>query len=304
MIKDIMRKEWGYDGAIMSDWFGTVSTVDAVKAGLDLEMPGPPIFRGQRLIDAVRTGLITGHELDERAFKMLEVVHKTGNLSSSPPWPKVKNIAVARQVASEGIVLLKNEKQILPLDLEQPVSIAVVGLHAIEPPMNGGGSSFAPPQYLQKPLDCIRALHRHPNVVKFAGGVKCNRVLPMIPSEVTFAKNGKNGVDIAYYNNGTSEPVLEEFHKTAQIAMLGFLKPGLNSSGFHYVMTTTVRPKTDGRHTIGIQATGAHQMFIDGIEVSFFSPTKDPRPFDLTSRAGLISAIDYLQCRRLSIHAL
>ena len=72
MLKDIVRADWGYDGAIMSDWFGCYDTVPSIEAGLDLEMPGPPILRGKNLLDALQSGEVTGNQIDQRTPKMLE----------------------------------------------------------------------------------------------------------------------------------------------------------------------------------------------------------------------------------------
>ena len=76
----ILRDEWGFDGLVMSDWFGTHSTAPAANAGLDLEMPGPPQFFGEKLAAAVRAGEVPESVLDDKAHRVLTLIERTGRL--------------------------------------------------------------------------------------------------------------------------------------------------------------------------------------------------------------------------------
>ncbi|KAF7543844.1 hypothetical protein G7Z17_g10406 [Cylindrodendrum hubeiense] len=268
LIEKVIRGEWGYDGAIQSDWFGTVSTAASIIAGQDLEMPGPSIFRGPRLLKALKEGQVTEEHIDRCARKMLEWIDKVTGSDRKPALSNEEAVSVAHQVASEGIVLLKNKDQALPLDLKKAPKLAIVGQPAVDPPVGGGGSSLAPPQYVLKPLDCIQAAHTQPDLVRFAAGVRCNKVLPPIPTSLITAENGKNGIDVTYYNNKSPDvPALKEFQSHGQVTMLGHIKPGLDSAGFRYELSTTLTPETTGNHTIGVHTTGAFKLFIDGSEV-------------------------------------
>ncbi|KAL6404129.1 hypothetical protein AUP68_13511 [Ilyonectria robusta] len=268
LIEKVIRGEWGYGGAIQSDWFGTVSTAASILAGQDLEMPGPSIFRGPRLLKALEEGQVTEEHINRCARKMLEWIDRVTSSDRKPALTTKEAISVAREVASEGIVLLKNENEALPLDLTKAPKLAIVGQPAVDPPVGGGGSSLAPPQYVLKPLDFIDAAHPQSELVQFAAGVRCNKLLPTIPTDLIRAENGKNGVDVTYYNNKSPDsPVLKEFQSHGQVAMLGRIRPGLDAAGFRYELSTTLTPETTGNHTIGVHTTGAYKLFVDGSEV-------------------------------------
>ncbi|KAK7393987.1 hypothetical protein QQX98_013230 [Neonectria punicea] len=133
LIQKILRKEWGFDGAIMSDWFGTRSTVPAIEAGLDLEMPFP-IFRGKKLLKAVETGEISKQRIDSRVAKVLQLRNKTRPSHGEGPETSEmtdESNAIAREAASEGVILLKNLNNALPLDMSASLKIAVIGEYEV-----------------------------------------------------------------------------------------------------------------------------------------------------------------------------
>lgn len=126
LLDELVRGEWGWSGLIMSDWYGTYSTVEALQAGLDLEMPGPPRFRGEPLKFSVETDKVREHELDERARTVLEFVKacaasgvKEGQEERAEDTPETA--ALLRKIGAESIVLLKNEGGILPLKKDKKV---------------------------------------------------------------------------------------------------------------------------------------------------------------------------------------
>ena len=80
LLTQVLRKEWDYDGVVMSDWFGSHSTAPTVNAGLDLEMPGPPRDRGDKLVAAVEAGEVHRETVRERALNVLRLMERTGAL--------------------------------------------------------------------------------------------------------------------------------------------------------------------------------------------------------------------------------
>lgn len=303
LIEKVIRGEWGYGGAIQSDWFGTVSTAASILAGQDLEMPGPSIFRGPRLLKALEEGQVTEEHINRCARKMLEWIDRVTSSDRKPALTTKEAISVAREVASEGIVLLKNENEALPLDLTKAPKLAIVGQPAVDPPVGGGGSSLAPPQYVLKPLDFIDAAHPQSELVQFAAGVRCNKLLPTIPTDLIRAENGKNGVDVTYYNNKSPDsPVLKEFQSHGQVAMLGRIRPGLDAAGFRYELSTTLTPETTGNHTIGVHTTGAFKLFVDSSEVNLSPSLLLWEKLIVVS--GLVCTVPELQCRRLPVHSI
>lgn len=126
LLDKLLRREWGWDGAVMSDWYGTYTTSDAANAGLDLEMPGPSRFRGESLKFNVQTDKVWGHVLDERARAMLKLVKRCA--ASGVPenaeegtLDTPETAALLREVGGESLVLLKNDNDILPLKKDKKV---------------------------------------------------------------------------------------------------------------------------------------------------------------------------------------
>jgi beta-glucosidase len=163
LLTSVLREEWGFAGAVVSDWGAVHDPVAALAAGLDLEMPGTDGQSAQRIVDAVRAG-----ELDEAAVDAAvgRVLALTG-LAADPAGPGDPagpaggfdvgaHHALARQLAADCAVLLKNDGGVLPLAGRGP--IAVVGEFARTPRYQGGGSSHVNPTRVDAPLDAIRAL--------------------------------------------------------------------------------------------------------------------------------------------------
>lgn len=252
----------------MSDWFGTRSSIPAITAGLDLEMPGPTIFRSAKLIEDVENGLVDIKHINDRVSNVLRLVERTKASHSTKPEESLYDEdanRLAKEIATEGIVLVQNRKTVLPL--RKSARVAVIGSAGVSPPMNGGGSAAAPPQYIQKPIECIRKIAT-PESISYAAGVKVHATVPVVPQEQIYARNGEHGIDVRYLNDGVESPILEEYQESPHVIMLGRIKPGLKSEGFSYEISTTLVPRTTGTHTIGIQATGSFVLKVNGNDVS------------------------------------
>ena len=153
LLTEVLRRDWGFDGLVVSDWFGTHSTL-AVAAGLDVEMPGPPRFLGELLANTVRQGEVDESAVDRAAHAVLQLIDRTSAVDPAdlPAGEDAANLA--RQAAREGIVLLKNDG-VLPLDAGSLTSIAVLGLKAERPDVQGGGSAHVDPPHVVSPVDGI-----------------------------------------------------------------------------------------------------------------------------------------------------
>jgi beta-glucosidase len=270
LIQSVVRLEWGFDGLIVSDWFGTESRIPAIEAGLDLEMPGPSKCRGEPLVEDIKSGKVSMDVINERVLKVLKFVSRTSTFHSTAAEEAGEDDAtneLARKVASESMVLLKNEGNILPLNMKSNPRIAVIGQLSLEY-SGGGGSAAGTPQYIQRPYDCIKSLHPQPDLVSISAGVELHRSIPTVSPKDIVAKNGQNGVDIAYYNDDSETTVLTEFSPVPMVFMLGHVKPGLNEKGFTYEMTTSLTPNSSGNHNFAVTATGGFHLFVDGNEVS------------------------------------
>lgn len=157
LLREILREEWGYDGVVISDWTAVYDRVKALKAGLDLEMPGPARYHAARLVTAVESGELEEETLN-RSVRRLLVLHervKAGKRDEQAQQDPEAYHALARRAAAECIVLLKNERKVLPLDKTKIASLAVIGALARTPRYQGGGSARVTPSKLEIPYDEI-----------------------------------------------------------------------------------------------------------------------------------------------------
>ena len=168
LINDILKGEWGFDGVVMSDWAGCHDTKEAVLGGLDVEfgtrvgkkMPaGESVYDTYYLAEAYKQGILAGEfseeGLDEKVRRVLRLIFRTA-MNMDKPFGSMctqEHLDVARKVAQEGIVLLKNEGDVLPV--RKPGKISVVGENAYKKMCIGGGSSMLKPIYEMSPLEGI-----------------------------------------------------------------------------------------------------------------------------------------------------
>lgn len=268
LIQRILRDEWNFKGLTMSDWFGTHATTEPVKAGLDIEMPFP-VFRGGKLLKAVESGLVKENEIDTLVLRALELRNRTRAALEFRDERSVVNEEtnkLAREVATSGMVLLKNENGALPIREEHLSRVAVIGQYAADPVITGGGSASSIPQYRHSPLDILKK--RLPGVVQYSPGVRTRRIIPIVPHEKLISSEGNPGVIVRYFNEDDTRPVLEEFQKEANVWMLGdFDKKGLKPVGSRIEIVTRLRPETSGSHTLAVRCTGAFSLSVNGHEV-------------------------------------
>ena len=139
LLTDVLRKEWGFEGYVMSDWGAVSNRVAGVAAGLDLEMPSSGGFNDQRIVDAVRAGELDEAVVDQAVERILTINYRyLENARPETPWDKEADHLLAAKIAGECMVLLKNEG-VLPLNKAD--GVAFIGEFAAKPRFQGGGSS-------------------------------------------------------------------------------------------------------------------------------------------------------------------
>ena len=286
-LTDILREEWGFEGLVMSDWFGTKSTAASVNAGLDLEMPGPPVWRGEKLLRAFQAGEVDEATIDESVRRLLGVIVKAGAFEDAADRPeravdKPEHRALARQAAAEGMVLLKNEGNVLPLSTDKVKSLAIIGPNARVARIMGGGSSHVNPHYAVTPFDGI--VNRVGDAVKIGFEVGCtnHKLLPLInPAWLTPAGGqagpvgsstpyrAGHGLTVEFFNNLdlSGEPVKTMLAETTELAWLGEFDPEINATEFSARLTGQLTAPEAGRYTFGLSSAGLSRLYVDGQEV-------------------------------------
>lgn len=160
LLTDILRNEWGFQGFVMSDWGAVADHTAAIKAGLDLEMPGKGQQSVDEIIAAVREGRLQESTLNRSVLRILKTVQKWGkDATQTTDYDKDSQHDFARQLADDSIVLLKNNDQQLPLAGGN--SLAIIGELAKKPRFEGGGSSHVNAHRLVTPLDAAPAGARY-----------------------------------------------------------------------------------------------------------------------------------------------
>ncbi|MBC7248812.1 MAG: glycoside hydrolase family 3 C-terminal domain-containing protein [Anaerolineae bacterium] len=292
LLTDILRNEWGFEGLVMSDWFGTKSTAAAVKAGLDLEMPGPPVWRGEKLLQAFRAGEVDEATIDRSVRRLLRIIAKSGAFENPEDRPeqavdKPEHRALARQAAAEGMVLLKNEDSILPLNIERIKSLAIIGPNAKVARIMGGGSSQVNPHYAITPFEGILSKVGDAVEIGYEMGCTNHKLLPPInPAWLTpSGAQAERGLTLEYFNSPdcSGPPVKTTVVETSEQTWFGEFDPEVNPAQFSARLTGRFTAPETGRYTFGLSSAGPSRLFIDGRQViDRWSSSTDSGPAELT----------------------
>jgi beta-glucosidase len=194
LLHDVLKKQWGFKGFVISDWGSTYSTGGTVNAGMDLEMPGGEPMKlwfakpttqadgngagwltAEKVLPEIKAGQISAAQVDDNVSRMLRIMFTAGLFDKQHPGGGVVDTPeqrmVARTAATESIVLLKNTGDLLPLTTKTIHSVAVIGPNAAVARTGGGGSSLVRPSYSVTPLDGIRERAGNQVQVSYAQGV-------------------------------------------------------------------------------------------------------------------------------------
>lgn len=208
----VLKKMWGFQGFVVSDWEATHSTVAAANAGLDVEMPYGTNF-GSKLVRAVRRGQVSESTVNDKVRRLMRAMDAIGLLPGSKtlPTPKplgpgsVEHAALARKIAEDSAVLLKNENGLLPLDLGRVKTIALIGPSFATARVNAGGSSKVIPHHVITPLAAIEKLLKGRVRILKAVGVPLPDDSNPIPTEIfqPALNSADHGLSAEYFANKT-----------------------------------------------------------------------------------------------------
>ena len=205
LLRKILKEEWGFEGVVVSDWGAVHDIHDPITAGLDLEMPGPARYFGESLIAATINWQVDERDVDDAARRVLRILFRAGVMTDDA-LPKgsgdtAEHRALARELAEESMVLLKNKTDRLPLDRDEIKQLAVIGMNA-NTAVSGGGSSRVDPHRWVTPLDGLKAKLGDQMAVEYEPGYD-NRVSPKVVDKACFThQDGKEpGLQAEFYNN-------------------------------------------------------------------------------------------------------
>ena len=265
LIRDLLKGEWRFDGLLMSDWGAVHTTVDAANSGLDLEMPGPPRYFGSSLVQATRNWQVKQRVVDEAVRRVLRLViwsgvldgkHVAGELRSA------RNRAAALAAASEAITLLKNERELLPLDRARIRSLAVIGPNADVPLYQGGGSAGVNPAGIATPLLSLRKVAGQAVKISYAQGADNDALPPPVDARLlspTLARS-EQGLSFSYYDNATfaGQPkgTATETYFDKIVLPLGGNQVSARWEGYLW-------PPQDGAYEFSLSQLGDGTLYID-----------------------------------------
>ncbi|KAL4881051.1 putative beta-glucosidase I [Aspergillus karnatakaensis] len=266
LIDGVLRKEWGFDGLVMSDWFGLYSTTEAIQAGLDLEMPGPTYIRGGLVKQALSSGRLLTFELDQRVREVLKLVKRLFPLGIPEDAEELtidtpETSSVLRSVASSGLVLLKNTNSVLPFKKEK--TTAVIGPNADFAAYCGGGSASLKPYYAITPLEGVK---KQVPDVKYKLGAAGWKKLPLL-SRLTKAKNGLAGFDMKLYLEPPSvqnrEAVDSLYIDTSDIFLDDYKNAKIKSNLFYLELCGTFTAPETAEYEFSLSVSGTGKLFVD-----------------------------------------
>lgn len=260
LLRTILRDEWGFDGLVISDWFATHSTVEALAGGLDLEMPGPTRYRGEALVAAVRAGQVDVATVRESARRVLGLIERVGAFADpaipeerADDRPEVR--ALIRRAGAAGSVLLWNQG-VLPLDPQAAGPIAIIGPNAKTAQIMGGGSAQLNAHYRVSPYDGIAAQVGPATTLTYELGCTNHRLLPLLRDDLTveyFASPDLSG-----------EVVTSETVESSELMWLGQVRDRIDPRRFSARLTARFTAEAGGEHRFGLVSAGRSRLAVDG----------------------------------------
>ena len=265
LLHDLLKGEWGFDGAVVSDWSATTSTVASALAGLDVIMPGPDGPWGEKLIAAVREGKVPEDVIDDKVARLLSVARRLGALNGSgngSVHAALIEAELLRKAAASSFVLLKNEGDLLPLHVGEANRIALIGPNAIEPQLQGGGSVRVLPVTGPAVADALAVL-MDARVTVHAGSQTSSTVALPPPGSMSDPVSGRPGVHLSIRDaDGTVHR--DGPHAASVLTWWDGLPDAVISGINDFEMHARFRPAVDGTHVIGAAGTGVLKISVDG----------------------------------------
>ena len=293
LVQQVLKKDWGFAGLYMSDWGATHNGVAAASTGLDLEMPSGQFMNRATLLPAVKEGKVSAAAIDDKVRRLLGLAERFSWMKSPAPdltIPRYNQAGrqAALQGAREGMVLLKNDGGLLPLDASKLKTIAVIGPNAFPATPTAGGSgkvpSFNPVSFLAGISDKLGSRVN----VTYAAGLGSLRILTMLTPFSTAATGGRGGVSVEAFDDPELKGTPVATRVEGQFAtgspgfagdpeflqMLDILPPERTQAVLSSLMngprerrferwTGWYTPTSSGEHTLFVQNTAPYRVLVD-----------------------------------------
>jgi beta-glucosidase len=265
LLLELLKDQWGFDGLVISDWYGTYSPAAAVN-GCDLEMPGPPRWMG-------KTSLLAEPQPDEEILndqvrRLLRTLYRTNAFKNQPGKEMAENRSAHRELIRkagiEAIVLLKNMDDTLPLDPEDTQTIALIGQLADEVSFQGGGSSQVTPHYVVSPREALE--HALSNQIHYAQGYDIRKQSPAIDPSWWINETGAEGpLSVTYFRNTglAGEPFQQTSCLTSSLSWFGETMEHWDPKEFSVRMEGEFQPAETQEYTLVFSPMGRGRLWID-----------------------------------------
>ena len=298
LLKGVLRKQWGFNGLVMSDWGSTHNCVPAVKSGLDLEMAGNEIENEDALRAYLATGEISMDDINLKVKHILQTLIAFGFFEQEP-WNgqlPTEDIETSKQtaldVARDGVVLLKNENKILPLNLENGKKLAVVGNNALIYAAGGGSGLVTPFKYVSY-FDGLKKLGEE----KGFEVTYVDQYDHMDGALFASASSDVAGLKGEYYGNANMEGTPVAVRYDTRIGYewtMGCGVPNVPKNYFSVKWTGVVRPKVSGEYTFKISGDDGYRFIFEGQTVAdeYFEGGLRERTYTTTLDAGRDYAVE------------
>jgi len=277
LVNQTLKKNWGFTGFVMSDWNATHSVLPALKAGLDLEMPGQEYFTPDTLHALYKLGVLDEKLLDDKVKRILRAMIEMGLMNqtetSAPGFDTLAQRKLALEAAEKSIVLLRNKNNTLPFSTRRIRNIAVIGPNAILPNVCGGGSSGISPYTYITPLqglkdrlgDSVNIVYEPGMSVEFHGSVVSSKyLLPETGSQ-------QRGLNASYFTNVSlkGKPL-----STGVDTSINFVWPGNNlplpetvADSFSVRWSGYIVAPRSGIYRLALSSDDGSKLYIEGKQV-------------------------------------
>ncbi len=269
LITDLLKREWGFDGVVVSDWLATTSTAPSANAGLDLVMPGPGGPWEERLLAAVEAGEVSEAVIDDKVARIIRLAERVGALDGAEPLVRqtIRPDVARRQLrdlAARATVVLRND-DLLPVVPANVSRVALIGANAVEPFVQGGGSAFVQPGHVVTPAEGLRELLPTNAVVDVLPGVATRQHAQPLEAAIAFADSELSRPGVTVELLDATGHVL---HHSVSADWAGWLQlDGSHPTARAARLSTWVRLDAPGRHELSVGTVGTYAVHVEGHEV-------------------------------------